>query len=513
MTLLTAEKLARTYLIVVLVLSVIVASPLQLGISAALLAIQLYSAYKQPKPNLHLTLTFASIILAPIVFEAIAGEIAAVTLTIPTILMLDHALKKFTLTQSYSFNRIGRNISNTLKLLSVSLTIIFLITLVTANLTLLLSTTLLIAYLTAATINTLTKIPKKPLQESNSWTRIVVGNSENTEVQIQAKTALPTYVSLEPVDTWVSLEPSNYRINPKSETKFNIKFTPPLAGPTKIQIKASLIDPRGLIQTGQILEPLNLSIIPKAKYASWLANKFLEQTTPGGGMAIAIPHPSSKPASSGVEFYSIRPYQPGDTQKDIDWKHTYMLSELIVKQYTGTQGQVGIIAANLTAKNPQDADILAYNLVMTALTLATEGLPSALAVYNDKEVLAATHLMNPREILKQALQLTEKIAIIEQKQKVLQSIETRRLKRSIEQLSKIGSESAAKLEKLLEFEIEAKAMATKNQPATEALTKVTDNLQGRAVITVISGMDAPSEALLLTLEKLQEQGHSIIKLK
>ena len=274
-----------------------------------------------------------------------------------------------------------------------------------------------------------------------------------------------------------------------------------------------MIDPRGLIQTGQILEPLNLSIIPKAKYASWLANKFLEQTTPGGGMAIAIPHPSSKPASSGVEFYSIRPYQPGDTQKDIDWKHTYMLSELIVKQYTGTQGQVGIIAANLTAKNPQDADILAYNLVMTALTLATEGLPSALAVYNDKEVLAATHLMNPREILKQALQLTEKIAIIEQKQKVLQSIETRRLKRSIEQLSKIGSESAAKLEKLLEFEIEAKAMATKNQPATEALTKVTDNLQGRAVITVISGMDAPSEALLLTLEKLQNQGHSIITLK
>ena len=94
MTLLTAEKLARTYLIVVLVLSVIVASPLQLGISAALLAIQLYSAYKQPKPNLHLTLTFASIILAPIVFEAIAGEIAAVTLTIPTILMPRPRLEK-----------------------------------------------------------------------------------------------------------------------------------------------------------------------------------------------------------------------------------------------------------------------------------------------------------------------------------------------------------------------------------------------------------------------------------
>ena len=63
-----------------------------------------------------------------------------------------------------------------------------------------------------------------------------------------------------------------------------------------------------------------------------------------------------------------------------------MLGELIVKEFAGAQGQTGIIVADLTAKDLEDADILAYNFVMSALTLATESLPSALAVYNQKEI-------------------------------------------------------------------------------------------------------------------------------
>ena len=121
--------------------------------------------------------------------------------------------------------------------------------------------------------------------------------------------------------------------------------------------------------------------------------------------------------------------------------------------------------------------------------------------------------MNPRETLKQALQLTEKISIVEPKQRVLGSIETRRLKRSINQLSKVESESAEKLEKLLEFELEAKILSAKSQPATEALTKVTNNAKGPTVITITSGISANSEALTVTLERLKEQGHSIVYLK
>lgn len=60
---------------------------------------------------------------------------------------------------------------------------------------------------------------------------------------------------------------------------------PPLAGPSKLRLQASAVDPHGLIQTNQILEPIELHIIPKAKYAQWLAKKYLEQTASGTSMA------------------------------------------------------------------------------------------------------------------------------------------------------------------------------------------------------------------------------------
>ena len=147
---------------------------------------------------------------------------------------------------------------------------------------------------------------------------------------------------------------------------------------------------------------------------------------------------------------------------------------------------------------------------MSALTLATEALPSALAVYNRSEVLAVTQPMNPRETLKKTLELTEKITVVEPKEKVLQPTEMRRLKRSIGQLEEMKSESALRLSELLEFEFEANEEAARLHPATLALAKAVEYLQGPAVITVVSSMDDDSNALLLSLERLREKGYSTV---
>lgn len=139
-------------------------------------------------------------------------------------------------------------------------------------------------------------------------------------------------------------------------------------------------------------------------------------------------------SKQGLDYHSNRPYQTGDPLKNIDWKHSYMLGKLTVKQYSGSQGGVGVIVADLTASDAKEADALAYDLVMSALTLANEGLPSALAVYNQKEVIAATtQAMDSRETLKKAIELTGKILIEESKGKVLQPAELQRVKRSIDQ--------------------------------------------------------------------------------
>jgi hypothetical protein len=187
-----------------------------------------------------------------------------------------------------------------------------------------------------------------------------------------------------------------------------------------------------------------------------------------------------------------------------------MLGELIVKEFSEAKGHAGIIVADLTAKNAEDADKLAYNLVMSALTLATEALPAALAVYNSREVLAATPPRGPRETLKKALELTEKISIVEPKEKVLQPLEVRRLKRSISQLAQAKTETARKLKEVLELEFEARQGTAREHPAAQALMKATQLTKVPAVITVASPLGYDSDALLFILEQLREKGYRTV---
>lgn len=354
-------------------------------------------------------------------------------------------MKDFALTQAFSFSRVGRSASVVLKTLGAGLLLVFAVSVVVWNLTLMLTTAVLMGYLSVVIAHVFRGVPKMSLAEEKTWRRIVVGDLETVKFSVKGKANMSILASLQSVDSWVHIEPSYFLLPVKKEIEATVRFTPPLAGPSKIQIQASYVDSRGLVQTGQVLEPVDLHIIPRAKYAAWLANKFLEQTSSGAGRAVAIPQSSSRAASHGVEFHGSRRYQAGDRLKYIDWRHSYMLGELIVKEFAGAQGQVGIIVADLTAKDAEDADKLAYNFVMSALTLATEALPSALAIYNRNEVLAVTSPMNPRETLKKTLELTEKITVVEPKEKVLQPTEMRRLKRAMGQLDQVQTKSAQKL--------------------------------------------------------------------
>lgn len=507
---LNAETIARVYLIIVLLLAVLVSSLFQVGLALFLLGIQLFLVYKPLKSSLNLVLVVSSLVLAPLALEALAGPFFAVLLVVPGLVLLDSNLKVFAASQTFAFSKVGRNASGVLKTLVTGLLTILLVSILAWNLTLLLAVSVLLGYLAIVLAYTYRVIPIAPLHYSKTWSRLVAGESDSKVINIKGKARASIRISLQPTVSWSKVEPSSFTLPVDSAAGVTLRFVPQLAGPSCVQVRACVIDSRGLLFTGQVLEPVDLHVIPRARFAQWLANKFLEQTSAGAGMAITVPRPSSRNARRGVEFYGSRPYQPGDRWKDLDWKHSYMLNELITKEYAGGQDQNTILVADLTAKDAEAADKLAYNFVMSALTLATEALPSALAVYNHDEVLAATSPMNPRETLKKALGLTEKIIIFEPKEKVLQPTEMRRLKRSIGQLSGVQSESAQKLSEVLKFEFEANQQAAKDQPASEALALVTGNMQGPALITVVSAMTDDSDALLLTLERLKEKGYSAV---
>jgi uncharacterized protein (DUF58 family) len=505
----TMGTAARAYLVLMLVLAVLFASQLELGLALVLIAIQMYSFYKVQKASVNLALVLASLILAPLALEALVG-VYAFLLIVPALFLLDESLKVTAVTQVVSFHRLGRKVSDVLKVLCGCLLLVLVVSVIVWNLTLLLTVAALLGFIGILTVSSLSKLPNVSMVESKSWSRIVAGDTEVKEFSVKGQARIPIHVKLEPVDSWVHLEPQNVTLPVKGDIEATVQFTPPLAGSSKILIKAVFMDTRGLVEIGQTLQPLDLHIIPRAKYAQWLANKYLEQTASGAGIMADVQRSKSTVAKHGIEFQGNRPYQVGDRLKDIDWKHSYMLNEVIVKEFSGEQGNTGIIVADLTANDLEDADVLAYNFVMSALTLAIESLPSALAVYNQKEVISVTGPTDPRETLKKAIMLTEKIIVTESKLKVLNQAELGMLKRSISQLDQVEIESANKLSELLRIEVDANQEAAKTHPSTLALSKAVENRQGPAVITVVSSLNTDSDALSMELEKLKKAGYSTI---
>jgi hypothetical protein len=511
MTSLTAKTVVKAYFTVVLLLAVL-ASPLpQLGIALVLLVIQLYSVYRPLRASLDLVLVVGSLVFAPLALEALAGQVFSVLFMVPAVFLLDQSLRDNASTQRFVFARVGMGATDVLRILGAGLLLVFGASVVVWNLTLVLTVAILIGYLAVMSAFVFFRVPRNALHEEKTWSRIVVGDTVAEVVNLKSEAGIPVIVSLQPVDSWVKVEPSNFILPIQGKIEAALRFSPPLSGPSKIQLQALIVDPRGLIQTNQILEPVDLHIIPRAKYAKWLANKYLERTASGMGAAASISTArSNKAARTGVEFYGSRQYQPGDRMKDLDWKHTYLLGELIVKEFAGDQGQTAILAVDLTAKDATEADKLAYDFVMAALTFATESLPTALAVYNQSEVLAAMAPMNPREALKKALELTGKITIVERSEKVLQVAQMLRLRRSIGQLGQVEADSAQKLLDVLNLEYEANVKAALEHPAGRALAKIVEITPPPATITVVCSPSGNEEGLSVTLQRLKEKGYSTV---
>jgi len=396
-----------------------------------------------------------------------------------------------------------------LKSLAAVLLLILVISIILQNQTLMLTFILATGYLTVILVYVIRKVPKMPLEQSRTLVRALVGEKVKKTVAIRGKNGGKLHVFLNPLHQWVSFNPSRFTL--ESEIKVGIEFVPPLSGPSKIQSQALVIDQWGLTQTTQILEPVDLHIIPRARYAEWLARRYLENTAPGASPPLTITSLRAvRTTRRGFEHYGSRLYQPGDVFRDIDWKHTFKLHELVVKEFLGGRHQQVVITVNLAVKDAAEADALAYNLVMTALTFAREATPTGLAAYNNTEVLAVQPLTSPRETLKQALKLTRSITLINFPKKVLQPPNIRRLRRDLSQLEQAEMDSAKRLFEILRLEYEATKEYVEKNPAKSAIRQVVEATKPPLTMVMISKMNHDAEAVTTTLEELRQKGYDTI---
>ena len=165
--------------------------------------------------------------------------------------------------------------------------------------------------------------------------RIIAGTTVKLPLCLKSKASMKLHILISPVDSWLGVKPDRLALT-RAGAELGLTVTPPLAGPSKPQLKVSLTDPWGVIQIEQVIKPVELEVIPRAKYAYWLAMKYLEQTgSRGTGESISSAQAKMLPGR-GIEYFDSRKYQAGDRLKDIDWKHSLKLSELIIKEYAYT---------------------------------------------------------------------------------------------------------------------------------------------------------------------------------
>ncbi len=343
-----------------------------------------------------------------------------------------------------------------------------------------------------------------PLESTQTEIKVVAGETKSLSGKAWNHHGMPLRAKLSSPYPWVRLtSPTECEI--KDEVSIEAFLTPPLAGPSQLLLQASILDPWGLIQTNQRLELAEMIVIPRARYAEWLARRYLAgEAGRGGGTATIISTKLRYGAKD--EYYSSRLFQPGDSLINIDWKHTAKLRSLVVKEYLEAPRGSVVVVVNLAVSDAEAADKLALNLVSTVMTLARNSIPVILAAYNHQEVIEVTPTMPPTAALEKALQLIPQIIIVELGVRFLQPPNIQILRQTLNRLKEAETEAAKKLAALLELEYRAICGGAENHPAAQALQKVSGMHPLPSAMIVLSSCDHDAEALSITLGVMRRRG-------
>ncbi|MFC2035302.1 DUF58 domain-containing protein [Chloroflexota bacterium] len=439
------------------------------------------------------------------------GPLFSLVTALPVLLLINRDLEKAAESNAYQATRyVRRPTSICLTLLIIAISVLI-ISLLLNSLSLLLSSATVISYFAILGGLIFMRFPLKPVEESQIQHRMVAGSEEHLYIKLTTKTKIGGLLFIDSPYEWLRIRPN---VLPLKETRLAIEvsLSPTLSGPSIIKLQGHATDRWGIIQTRFELEPIHLYVIPRARYADWLARRYLASTKQGT-LPLISNIEALKPVYGlrrGVEYYGSRLYQPGDSLKDTDWKHSFKYNELITKEFTEFHGQSAIILINLTVGNAEEADKLAYKIIVTAISLAQENIPAALAAYNHEAVKVTTQTLQARQLLFQSLQVAKEIVTSIDPVKYLNPPDVARLRANINRIRFVESTASRGLTQLLELEYKVLNDNARFNPATKALTEAFTKVDKQSNIVIISHRNHDAEALAFNTFIFARKGNSVI---
>jgi uncharacterized protein (DUF58 family) len=446
-----------------------------------------------------------------LLYIPVTGPYWPLLISLPAILLIDQALQEAARSAQKQETHLERRPTNLcITLVVISFTVL-LVSIALNTMTLLASSMIIMLYLVVLTVIIFRYFPIKAVEEEQINLRVVAGKQMKAEAGLEIKTGIGARLFLWSRDDWLKVNPGVFQLQ-GGRLAAQISVTPTLAGPARVNLEGCAIDRWGLFQVRFSIQPVNLIVIPRARYAEWVADKYLEGTKPGELPLIA--NVSSLQTAyglrRGIEYYGNQMYQPGDNLNDIDWKHSYKYNELIVKEYTEFHGQSVITLVNLVAGNDEEKDILAYNILVTAITLAQENIPVILAAYTDSEAAASTDILHGQRLVLQALKIVKEIVVKTESVRYLEPPNMIKLRANILRLQKADSRPAGVLSELLQMEYKNISLNARNSPLTAAFNKAANKTTQQAATVVISHRNHDAEALAFNEYMFSRNGTSVI---
>ena len=488
-------------------------SPLALAFIPIVLLVWYLYQWRWPSSHLVDFLTQYFIFFAiGLLFSPIVGPYFALLITLPQVAVIDLKLRdigRITLPDDgrpdeehhqYRHGDSRYNYRNTL------------IGLLVGSVTLLLACGIIIIYLLSIVLMIWRRLPAAPLIVEPLPLRAIAGREVKTELLLKRISQLNGMLFLKSPYPWFKVAPNAFIPLEASEIRITGAVTPPLAGPAEIRLNACVIDPWGLSQVRFEISVVKLVVIPRARYADWLARKYLSGSRFGW-----LPLISNVGAirslyglRQGIEFYGNRMYQPGDSLKNIDWKHSVKYNELVSREFFEIQGQPVIMLINLVAGDAEETDKLAYNIIVASLSLAQDGIPAALAAYDDQGVILSTPSLAAQELTTRTLEIVKEIVTRENTAKSLNPPDVGRLRANIRRLTHTESQPAGVLRELLQIEFKSLSHNARSSPCTAALNEVMAKTNQQSTVLVISNQNHDAEALAFNLQALTMKGNTVI---
>ncbi len=503
----------RTSVAIALVVAALLSPPVLAFFPMIFAAVYLFFWWRPPTVTMPLVMDYFVFFAIPLLFSQSFPDNLSWLFGLPVLVLIEHDLETAGKIASYMQiprSRFPTRTSIALCLIAVS---VLAVAIILSSLVLLITCGVAIICLTTLTIVAYRKMPQKPVEETIVEERVVAGSQAKLIVALTPRASTGGRLFFEPMQDWVKLPSSEFSMDDEG-LSLPINFIPPLSGASTIQVKGYAIDRWGLWQTQFLIEPVRLNVIPRARYAAWLAKRYLSESRTGMLPLISTVG-TLRPLyglRAGIEYYGSQLYQPGDSLKNIDWKHSIKYNKLISKEFADLRGQPAILLINMTVGDADEADKQVYNMIVAALSLAKEQIPAALALYDEKDVQLVTASLPPQVLVSRCLGITKDVRIIGKSTRYLSPPDVAILRANIRRLQSVESNPAKALAQLLQVEYQSLKETAVHHPVVRALEMAFEKTSDRANVVVVSSLNHDAEAVMFSAITYRNRGNAVLSI-